>query len=130
MGKTGYHLSKTDLLNQIDSYFIVCGVKINQEYYPVSDKTLSRMLQRNTLATATTTKIDVARVKQHTPQVQDCMFKIFDNATQRLHKTQPEFFPWPCLSRVPPLHIFNADEVCVFLFLFFFSFMFCLFVLV
>ena len=63
MGKAGYHLTKDMLHSQIDTYLMASEIAVDNDYFPISDDTLSRMLERNKLATTQTNRIDVGRAK-------------------------------------------------------------------
>jgi hypothetical protein len=88
----------TDPTNRITSILTLA----DNEYFSTSDDTLQRFMKRYHLATTRkTNNIDTQRAKQHTPEIHDVMFKIFDNAVQHVHKMYPEYCPWPTLSKVP-----------------------------
>ena len=124
LGQVGYPLTKPMLSLMIDSYLITSGIPVDNKYFPISNDTLSRIIQHHSLATAKSDRIDVQRSKQHHPKVRDCMFKVFDNAINRLHHIDPINFPWQSLSKVPPSHIYNMDEVCIVYLLFLILFLY------
>ena len=111
MGKSGYHLTKSLFRAQINTYLIACDISSDDAYFSLSDDTIERLLKRYNLATTTKANyIDVARAKQHTPEIRDVMFKIFDNSVQRIHKIYPQYCPWENLSKVPARCKANMDE--------------------